>query len=48
MRSTGDVKAWAASFASDADYFDSLGHLSKGRENIEQRFQGLLSGPLQQ
>jgi uncharacterized protein (TIGR02246 family) len=42
-----DFKAWAASFASDADYLDSFGHLSKGRENIAQRFQGLLTGPLQ-
>jgi uncharacterized protein (TIGR02246 family) len=40
----GDAKAIAATYAPDADYIDSLGRVSKGRADIEQTFQGFLTG----
>ena len=47
MLNRGDAKAYAAQYVPDADRIDSFGRLSKGRENIEQAMQEMLTGPLQ-
>jgi uncharacterized protein (TIGR02246 family) len=46
-RTTDDAKLGARLFALDADYVDSLGHLSKGRSEIEHEFQELFAGLFQ-
>jgi uncharacterized protein (TIGR02246 family) len=43
----GDAKGYAACFAADADYLDSFGRLSQGRDQIEQTFNAMMAGPYQ-
>jgi uncharacterized protein (TIGR02246 family) len=38
----GDAKGYAALYSPDADTVDSLGHILRGRANIEQMVQELL------
>jgi hypothetical protein len=40
-----DAKLGAGLLALDADYVDSLKHLSKRRSEIEHKFQELFAGP---
>src|SRR4051812_34913990 len=39
----GDAARLALAYASDADFVDPSGHLSRGREEIEKRYASLLS-----
>jgi len=41
----GDAKAYTASLAADADYIDSFGNTSKGRDRVEQAVAALIAGP---
>jgi len=43
----GDARGYAALFTSDADYLDSFGTLSAGRDQIEQTFSTMMAGPYQ-